>query len=242
MTSNAVEMANLAGSAAALDMSVWGLVEQADIVVKAVMLMLLLSSFWCWAIVYNKWSGYRRMRYKSEMFEKAYRSTSALKTLYGRINKTDPGSAMAAMFLEGMKEAINSPSKLQRKADPEMTNKHKEKIYNTLNRIKNGYLERMEDNLIVLATVGSAAPFIGLFGTVWGIVNSFQAIAATKNTTLAVVAPGIAEALLATAIGLFAAIPAVVFYNMFSNEIRKVAGRLEDYANELSATLAYSEE
>ena len=95
----------------------------------------------------------------------------------------------------------------------------------------------MEKNLIILASVASASPFIGLFGTVWGIVNSFQAIAATKNTTLAVVAPGIAEALLATALGLFAAIPAVIFYNLFSNEIRRVSGKLEDYANDLTTDL-----
>jgi len=242
MSSNAVDVQTVAGSVASVDMSVWGLVAQSDIVVKFVMLLLVASSFWCWAIVYSKWSSYRRMRYKSDMFEKAFRSSNGFKTLYGRINKKDPGSAMAAMFVEGMKEAKNSPTKLQKKADSEILNQYKERIYNTLHRVKHNYLEKMENNLIILATVGSAAPFIGLFGTVWGIVNSFQAIAATKNTTLAVVAPGIAEALLATAIGLFAAIPAVVFYNLFSNEIRKVSGKLEEYASELSATLAYSED
>ena len=242
MTLNAVDVATVAGSVAANDMSVWGLIAQADMVVKFVMLLLVASSFWCWAIVYTKWSSYRRMRYKSDIFENAYRSSKGYKTLYGRVNKNDPGSAMAAMFVEGVKEAQNSPTKLQRKADSQVLEQYKERIYNALHRVKHAYIEKMENNLIILATVGSAAPFIGLFGTVWGIVNSFQAIAATKNTTLAVVAPGIAEALLATAIGLFAAIPAVVFYNLFSNEIRKVSSRLEDYASELSTNLAYSEE
>ncbi len=242
MTSNAVDVATVAGSVAASDMSVWGLIAQSDMVVKFVMLLLVAASFWCWAIVYTKWSSYRRMRYKSDIFENAYRSSKGYKTLYGRVNKNDPGSAMAAMFVEGVKEAQNSPTKLQKKADSQILEQYKERIYNTLHRVKHAYIEKMEDNLIILATVGSAAPFIGLFGTVWGIVNSFQAIAATKNTTLAVVAPGIAEALLATAIGLFAAIPAVVFYNLFSNEIRKVSSKLEDYASELSTALAYSED
>ncbi|MDA0781233.1 MAG: protein TolQ [Rickettsiales bacterium] len=242
MASNAVDVATVAGSVASVDMSVWGLIAQSDMVVKFVMFLLVASSFWCWAIVYSKWSSYRRMRYKSAIFENAYRSSKGYKALYGRVNKSDPGSAMAAMFIEGMKEVQNAPSALQKRADAQILNQYKERIYNSLSRVKNNYIEKMENNLIILATVGSAAPFIGLFGTVWGIVNSFQAIAATKNTTLAVVAPGIAEALLATAIGLFAAIPAVVFYNLFSNEIRKVASKLEDYANELSTVLAHNEE
>jgi biopolymer transport protein TolQ len=242
MASNAVDVETVAGSVAAIDMSVWGLVAQSDMVVKFVMFLLVASSFWCWAIVYTKWSSYRKMRYKSAIFENAYRSSKGYKALYSRVNKENPGSAMAAMFIEGVKEAQNSPTKLQKKADSQILDQYKERIYNALHRVKNNYIEKMENNLIILATVGSAAPFIGLFGTVWGIVNSFQAIAATKNTTLAVVAPGIAEALLATAIGLFAAIPAVIFYNLFSNEIRKVSSRLEDYASELSTVLAYSEE
>jgi biopolymer transport protein TolQ len=241
MPGSAVDVAVVAGSVAAHDLSVWGLIAQADIVVKFVMLLLIFSSFWCWAIIFDKWKSYRSLRYKTMMFDKAFRSSRGVKALFDRIDKKSPGSAMAEMFVSGMNEITNSPSKLQKKADSDVLHFFKERILNSLHRVKNENLEKMEKNLIILATVGSASPFIGLFGTVWGIVNSFQAIAATKNTTLAVVAPGIAEALLATAMGLFAAIPAVIFYNLFSNEIRKVAGRLEDYANELSTALIYQE-
>lgn len=146
---------------------------------------------------------------------------------------------MAAMFVAGMYQlkngvlkGITSPSELQR-------NQSKEQIFYSIQHIKNTALDTMQKKLIFLATVGSAAPFIGLFGTVWGIVNSFQAIAASKNTTLVVVAPGIAEALLATAVGLLAAIPAVIFYNIFSNEIRHLATRFDDYSDELSTLLMH---
>jgi biopolymer transport protein TolQ len=141
------------------------------------------------------------------------------------------------MFAEGVYISKKLPLSKKDEVNSDLLSCYKEKILNSVIRVKNENLEKMEKNLIILASVASASPFIGLFGTVWGIVNSFQAIAATKNTTLAVVAPGIAEALLATALGLFAAIPAVIFYNLFSNEIRRVSGKLEDYANDLTTDL-----
>jgi biopolymer transport protein TolQ len=237
----AVEVAKVAGSVAAHDLSVWGLIAQADLVVKFVMLMLMVASLLCWSIIFDKWSFFRKVKYKTTMFEKAYRSTRSLSQLYEKVNKKNPGDPMAEMFVAGVNEVKRSPARAYR-SSPEATSIMREKIGNSLHRVKTVYLEKMEKNLIFLATVGSASPFIGLFGTVWGIVNSFQAIAATKNTTLAVVAPGIAEALLATAIGLFAAIPAVIFYNLFSNQIRQTSGKLDDYAIELGTTLVYQDE
>ena len=237
MTGDVVDIAMVAGSVAANDLSVWGLVAQADVVVKFVMFILIFASFWCWAIIFDKWKYFRKLRYKTMMFEKAYRSSNAYKNLYGRIHGKDPGCAMAYMFVEGVYTSKKLHSSKKETSNPDLMYFYKEKILNSLIRVKNENLDKMEENLITLASVASASPFIGLFGTVWGIVNSFQAIAATKNTTLAVVAPGIAEALLATALGLVAAIPAVIFYNLFSNEIRRVSGKLEDYANELTTTL-----
>ncbi|MCE3233122.1 MAG: hypothetical protein K0R98_1379 [Rickettsiaceae bacterium] len=240
--STAVEVAAVAGSVASTNMSVWGLIGQADIVVKFVMALLMLGSLWCWTIIFDKWNYFKNVKQRSAKFEKSYRSSRAVGALFERMDKKDPGCPMAAMFIAGVVEAKNSYPNTGKKITPEDINVFKEKLFNSVSRVKNIAVERMEKNLIFLATVGSASPFIGLFGTVWGIVNSFQAIAATKNTTLAVVAPGIAEALLATAIGLFAAIPAVIFYNLFSNEIRQSAGRLDDFTNELVTTLAHQAE
>ncbi len=232
----AVDVASVAGSVAHVDLSVWGLIGQADIVVKIIMLALILSSMWSWAIIFDKWTYFKDMRDKMSKFEKTYRSSRVLGALFERINRKNPGNPMAAMFVVGMSE-LKSEEGVDRYSINNMQFL-KERVYNSVQRAKNEAMDKMESNLIFLATIGSAGPFIGLFGTVWGIVNSFQAIAATKNTTLAVVAPGIAEALLATAIGLFAAIPAVVFYNMFSNEIRRLSGKLEDYASELSSNIS----
>jgi len=232
----AVQTVALAGSVAATDMSIWGLIAQADLVVKFVMLLLMAASFVCWAIIFNKWTYFRNINYRMGMFNKAYRSSRSLNSLYDRVRKNKEDDPMADMFIAGIHQLQDSAPK---KATADDLSVLKEKIYHSLHRTKNEAIDKMEKNLIFLATVGSASPFIGLFGTVWGIVNSFQAIAATKNTTLAVVAPGIAEALLATAMGLFAAIPAVIFYNMFSNNIRQVAGKLDDFTGELSTTLTY---
>lgn len=232
---NAVDIATVAGSVAAHNMSVWGLVAQADIVVKFVMLILLISSLLSWSIIFDKWNFFRNVKYRTSRFEKAYRSSRTLGALYERLNKKNAENPMAEMFVAGMAEAKNGSVTLSE----ELFGAFKENIYYAVHRVKNETIDKMEKNLIFLATVGSAAPFLGLFGTVWGIVNSFQAIAATKNTTLAVVAPGIAEALLATAIGLFAALPAVVAYNFFSNQIRQMSGKLEDFGAELSSVLAH---
>jgi biopolymer transport protein TolQ len=221
---------------AALDapanLSLISLFLQAHIVVKLVMLGLVVSSIWSWAIIIDKVLLFGRIRRQIDRFEKVFWSGQSLEELY-RSLAGRPATSMAALFVAAMREwkrsfesGAKSPIGLQMRID---------KVLDvTLAR----EAERMESRLLFLATVGSAGPFIGLFGTVWGIMTSFQAIAASKNTSLAVVAPGIAEALLATAIGLFAAIPAVIAYNKLSSAAGKISLRLEGFADEFSAILS----
>jgi biopolymer transport protein TolQ len=221
---------------AALDapanLSLISLFLQAHIVVKLVMLGLVVSSIWSWAIIVDKVLLFGRIRRQIDRFEKVFWSGQSLEELYRSLSSR-PATSMAALFVAAMREwkrsfesGAKSPIGLQMRID---------KVLDvTLAR----EAERMESRLLFLATVGSAGPFIGLFGTVWGIMTSFQAIAASKNTSLAVVAPGIAEALLATAIGLFAAIPAVIAYNKLSSAAGKISLRLEGFADEFSAILS----
>lgn len=236
MTGNVMEAVDLAGTVSPQGFSVFSLIMQADIVVKAVVLLLLLASFWSWAVIFEKWRAFYQNKRRIAKFEHAYRSTRTLREFYAGVKK-HIDNPMTAMFVAGMYEMTDGLLKGTKMSGHEAQQKAKERILYVTGRVKNRALERMEKDLIFLATAGGASPFIGLFGTVWGIVNSFQSIAATKNTTLAVVAPGIAEALLATGIGLVAAIPAVIFYNFFSNEIRRISIKLDDYANELSSVL-----
>ena len=205
---------------------------QADIVVKLVMIGLLFASIWCWAIIFEKVVTYRRTRGRMDQFEKVFWSGHSLEELYQSLSART-NHAMAALFVAAMREWKRSHETgalsmmgVQSRIDKVMDV--------TIAR----ETARLEGRLLFLATVGSAAPFIGLFGTVWGIMNSFQSIAVTKNTSLAVVAPGIAEALLATALGLVAAIPAVVGFNKLSNDLGRYAGRLEAFAGEFGAILS----
>lgn len=238
MVDRAVGAASVAGSVAApLNLSVWGLISQADMTVKLVMLFLLMASVWSWAIIFEKFNYFRKMRTRSSKFENTFRSNKMLDGLYDRMNKKNSDNPLADMFVAAMSEIRYGVLKDVRSPSAELIDNCRARIYQAVSRIKNKALEKMEKDLIFLATVGSASPFIGLFGTVWGIVNSFQAIGASKNTSLAVVAPGIAEALLATAMGLFAAIPAVIFYNIFSNQIRLASSKLEDFQGEVTTVL-----
>jgi biopolymer transport protein TolQ len=214
------------------DISLITLFEQAHIIVKIVIVGLLLSSVWTWAIIVDKTILYSRIRSQMSRFEKLFWSGQSLEELYRSLSGRTP-TAMASVFVAAMREwkrsfeaGARSPMGLQMRID--------KVLEVTIVR----ETERLERRLLFLATVGSAAPFIGLFGTVWGIMSSFQAIANSKNTALAVVAPGIAEALLATALGLLAAIPAVVAYNKLSNDAGKISQRLEGFADEFSAILS----
>ena len=216
----------------ASEISIIGLFLKADWVVKLVMLGLLAASVCVWAIAIDKFILYRRTRQAMKHFEQVFWSGQSLEELY-RALSTRPTDSMAALFVAAMREwkrSFEGPqpalASLQMRLDKVMDV--------TIQR----EVERLEKWLLVLATVGSASPFVGLFGTVWGIMNSFQAIAVSKNTSLAVVAPGIAEALLATAIGLVAAIPATIFYNKFSSEVNKLTTRLQGFADEFSSILS----
>ena len=229
-----VETAALAGSVAS-DLSIWGLFLQADIIVKIVMIMLILASFWCWAIIFDKEMRMRRLLAQASRFEEAFWSGGSLDDLHERIGPR-PTEPMAAMFNAAMREWRQSSSNSLTDGESRLgfTSRIDRVMQITLNR----EMEHLERYMGFLASVGSTAPFIGLFGTVWGIMNSFQAIALTKNTSLAVVAPGIAEALFATALGLVAAIPAVVAYNKLTTDIGRYATRLEMFASEFSAIVS----
>jgi biopolymer transport protein TolQ len=205
---------------------------QADYIVKGVMVGLLVCSVWVWAIAVDKIILYTRTSRAMDRFEQAFWSGQSLEELYRSISSR-PNHSMAALFVAAMREWKRSLEGQARSfAGLQM------RIEKVMDVTIAREVERLENRLLVLATVGSAGPFVGLFGTVWGIMNSFQSIAASKNTSLAVVAPGIAEALFATAIGLVAAIPATIFYNKFSSEVNKQAQRLEGFADEFAAILS----
>ncbi|MEX2642561.1 MAG: protein TolQ [Acetobacterales bacterium] len=235
MEPNAVEAASIAGTAAA-DLSVWGLFWQSDPIVKFVMLLLIAASVWCWAIIFDKVTRMRRLRREAEEFENRFWSGGSLEELFERVGSS-PTHPMAAVFSAAMHEWRRATRKgllsSQRAVDS-----LQERIERVMNITIGREMERLESQLGFLATVGSTAPFVGLFGTVWGIMNSFTAIAATKATNLAVVAPGIAEALFATALGLVAAIPAVVAYNKLASDLRRYGDRLEQFCGEFGAILS----
>ena len=217
-------------------LSVWGLFLEADIVVQIVMVLLLLASFWCWAIIFEKVLRLRRLRERASQFEEAFWSGGSLDDLYDRIDNRPP-DPMASIFVSAMREWRRSASRgIAQTA--EVKAGLQQRIERVMEIAMGREMDRLERHMTFLASVGSAAPFIGLFGTVWGIMNAFTSIAAAKNTSLAVVAPGIAEALFATALGLVAAIPAVIGYNKLSNDLGRYAGRLEAFSGEFGAILS----
>jgi len=214
------------------DLSLWSLFWNAHWIVQVVMLGLIICSIWVWAIAIDKTLLYARMRRAMDRFEQAFWSGQSLEELYKTLSSRQTHS-MAALFVAAMREWKRSLEGQARSFAGLQT-----RIEKVMDVTIAREVERLERRLLVLATVGSAGPFIGLFGTVWGIMTSFQSIAAKGNTSLQVVAPGIAEALFATAIGLVAAIPATIFYNKFSSEVNKQAQHLEGFADEFSAILS----
>jgi biopolymer transport protein TolQ len=233
----AVDAANL-GAANLGDLSLWSLFMQADIVVKLVMLALILASVWVWAIVFEKSTSLRRANRTADAFEDRFWSGGSLDELYSEEGEK-PEHPMAAVFGAAMAEWRRSA----RVAGADISRSGvRDRIDRAMNVTVQREMERMERWMIFLASVGATAPFIGLFGTVWGIMHSFSAIAAQHNTNLAVVAPGIAEALFATAIGLVAAIPAVLAYNKISTDLGRFASRLEGFSSEFSAILSRQSE
>ena len=222
--------ADIAG--APTELSLLNMFLNAHLVVKLVMIGLLVASVWCWAIIVNKTLLIARTQKAMDRFEQVFWSGQSLEELYTTLSQR-PSTGMAALFVAGMREWKRS---FQNAAGAFMG--LQARIEKVLDVSIAREVERLESQLLVLASVASAGPFVGLFGTVWGIMTSFRSIAASKNTSLAAVAPGISEALFATAIGLFAAIPALIFYNILQGKVARSQARLESFADEFSSILS----
>jgi len=201
------------------DFSIIGLFIRADVIVKSVIIILIASSVYSWAIIFDKIKVFRKINKGAEEFEEKFWKSKSAETFYNNLPSSidDP---MTQVFKTSMQTVIKSRSR----------SNLSEKLSGILEANIEKQMNIIEKNYTFLATVGSTAPFIGLFGTVWGIMNSFQSIAISRNTSLAIVAPGIAEALFATALGLLAAIPAVIAYNKFSNDSKKYSQKLENFS------------
>ena len=209
------------GLASSADFSLMNLFIRADIVVKSVILILIACSIYSWAVIFEKFKLFKKINKSTEEFENKFWNSKSAETFYNNLPATteDP---MALLFRDAMQNLLKRRSKTD--LNVRMTTMLETGIEKQVTKISKGFT--------FLATVGSTAPFIGLFGTVWGIMNSFQSIAISRNTSLAIVAPGIAEALFATALGLLAAIPAVVAYNKFNNDSIKYSQRLENFSKD----------
>jgi len=207
------------GLASNTDFSLWSLFLRADFIVKSVILMLIACSIYSWAIIFEKFKLFKKINLESEEFEENFWKSKSAESFYNSlpVNLENP---MVLLFKDSMQTLLKAKSKTN--LNERMTGMLEVNIEKQMSKIDKGFT--------FLATVGSTAPFIGLFGTVWGIMNSFQSIAISRNTSLAIVAPGIAEALFATALGLLAAIPAVVAYNKFNNDSKKYSQKLENFS------------
>ena len=201
------------------DFSLWSLFIRADFIVKSVILMLIGCSVYSWAIIIEKFKLFKKINLESEMFEEKFWKSKSAETFFNSL-PTDLENPMALLFKDSMQTLLKAKSKSN--LNERMSSMLEVNIEKQISKLDKGFT--------FLATVGSTAPFIGLFGTVWGIMNSFQSIAISRNTSLAIVAPGIAEALFATALGLLAAIPAVVAYNKFNNDSKKYSQKLENFS------------
>lgn len=222
--------------AASHGLSMIDLFFHADIIVQSVMCGLLIASVYSWSIMFDKYAKFKTTRFKSARFEANFWSGTSLESLYEKYS-AQPNqklTPLAQIFVAAMDEITRSASAKK----SEIRLGLKERVQKVMQISRNRTIEDLESRLGFLATLGATAPFVGLFGTVWGIMNSFTAIGAAKNVSLATVAPGIAEALFATAIGLVAAIPAVVAYNKFSVELDKIAGNLEDFSDEFATLIS----
>jgi biopolymer transport protein TolQ len=207
------------GLASNTDFSLIQLFVRADFIVKSVILLLIASSVYSWAIIFQKIKLFKKINISSEEFEEKFWKSKSAENFYNNL-PADPEDPMASIFKSSMQVMLKSKTK----------SNLSERMSNMLEANIEKQMAKIEKSYTFLATVGSTAPFIGLFGTVWGIMNSFQSIAISRNTSLAIVAPGIAEALFATALGLLAAIPAVVAYNKFNSDSKKYSRRLENFS------------
>jgi biopolymer transport protein TolQ len=207
------------GLASNTDFSLWSLFIRADFIVKSVIIILIACSVYSWAIIFDKFKLFKKINIESENFEEKFWKSKSAETFYNSL-PTNVENPMALLFKDSMQTLIKAKTKSN--LTERMSSILEVNIEKQVSKIDKGFT--------FLATVGSTAPFIGLFGTVWGIMNSFQSIAISRNTSLAIVAPGIAEALFATALGLLAAIPAVVAYNKFNNDSKKYSQKLENFS------------
>jgi biopolymer transport protein TolQ len=215
-----------------IDFSMWALFARATLIVKLVMLMLIIASFWAWSIIIQKIITYRKARAEAEVFDRRFWSGEPLDELFEEIGP-DPDGQSERVFAAGMMEWRRS-----HRNDGGLIAGATARIDRSMDVAIAKEAENLQSGLSVLATVGSTAPFVGLFGTVWGIMNAFIEIAEQQNTNLAVVAPGIAEALLATGLGLLAAIPAVIFYNKLSADSDRIVASYEAFADEFATILS----
>ena len=237
MEQDLVVAAEVGSATISAHLSPWGLFVQADIIVKAVMIILVACSFWCWAIIFDKVVRLRRLSQMATDFEERFWSGGSLEDLFEEV-KDRASDPMAQVFVAAMREWRRFTGRSPSKLDTARFEGLQARIVHAMEVTVDREMDQLQRYLGFLATVGSTAPFIGLFGTVWGIMNSFQSIAASKDTSLAVVAPGIAEALFATALGLVAAIPAVVAYNKVSSDLDHYAGRLDAFGTEFRALIS----
>jgi len=217
---------------AAQEFTMWALFTRATILVQIVMILLIAASFWCWALFINKTIQYRKARAEADIFSHSFWSGEPLDTLFDKIG-AEPEGSTEKIFASGMIEWRRS-----HRQDGALIAEATARINTSMDVVITKQSLKLQKGLPILATVGSTTPFIGLFGTVWGIMNAFIEIAGSQSTSLAVVAPGIAEALLSTGIGLLAAIPAVIFYNMLSTDSEEIVSGYEAFADEFATILS----
>ncbi len=216
-------------------MSVVSTILASDVIGKTIMLMLIFASIWTWAIILYKHYHLNKVNKKMISFEQTFWSSQLIEQLYDKISK-NVDNLISAVLVAALNEY-----RRERHVDKNnllLNLGLKDRILHSMHFVRNRELEKLESNIVILAIIGSASPFVGLLGTVWGIMHSFQSIAVTKNTGLAVVAPGIAEALLATAIGLFAAIPAVIFYNLLTTKLSLIENKIDSFISEFYTILS----
>lgn len=233
---SSTENLNEIASTAQHHLSIFSMISSADMMAKVVMLILILASIWSWTIIFEKLISLRSIKKKISAFEAFFWSGQVLDQLYEAAKKKID-NPLSAIFISAMTECKRNDPK-RPTTDGLLKIGQKDRIFQGMNLVRDREIEKLEKNLGFLAIVGSNALFVGLFGTVWGIMHSFQSIAASKNTTLAVVAPGIAEALLATAIGLIAAVPCVIFYSHLISQVNSISNKMDDFIGELNTILS----
>lgn len=225
-------------AAASSTLSMWGLIWSSDFVIKMVIIGLISASVWSWAIIIEKFGTLRHIQRMTKKFEENFWSGGSLDKLYDSVSSR-PRDPMGSMFVAAMREWKRSNNILKSKSDRGLRGVSlQQRVEKSMSVVMDKDLEDMESRLGFLATTGSVSPFVGLFGTVWGVMNSFSSMGVNQNNSLTTIAPGIAEALFTTALGLIAAIPAVVAYNKISSDVDRYSRKLENFISEFSSILS----